>query len=80
MRFIDIHPDNPQQRNVDQAAAMLVAGDLIAYPTDSGYALGAQIGTTPITKSRWTSRKTPKIPMITAAIHKIVSHMADGLP
>ena len=44
MRFIDIHPDNPQQRNVDQAAAMLVAGDLIAYPTDSGYALGAQIG------------------------------------
>ncbi len=44
VRFIDIHPDNPQQRNVDQAAAMLVAGDLIAYPTDSGYALGAQIG------------------------------------
>ena len=44
MRFIDIHPDNPQQRNVDQAAAMLVDGSLIAYPTDSGYALGAQIG------------------------------------
>lgn len=44
MRFIDIHPDNPQQRNVDQAAAMLVDGKLVAYPTDSGYALGAQIG------------------------------------
>lgn len=43
-RFIDIHPDNPQQRNVDRAAAILRDGGLIAYPTDSGYALGAQLG------------------------------------
>lgn len=44
VRFIDIHPENPQQRTVDQAATMLVDGGLIAYPTDSGYALGAQLG------------------------------------
>ena len=44
VRFIDIHPENPQQRNVDQAVATLRDGGLIAYPTDSGYALGAQIG------------------------------------
>lgn len=44
VRFIDIHPDNPQQRNVDQAAAIVQGGGLIAYPTDSGYALGAQLG------------------------------------
>jgi tRNA threonylcarbamoyl adenosine modification protein (Sua5/YciO/YrdC/YwlC family) len=43
-RFIDIHPDNPQQRAVDQATAIIAGGGLIAYPTDSGYALGAQIG------------------------------------
>lgn len=43
-RFIDIHPDNPQQRSVDQAAAVIQDGGLIAYPTDSGYALGAQLG------------------------------------
>lgn len=43
-RFIDIHPDNPQQRSVDQAAALIQDGGLIAYPTDSGYALGAQLG------------------------------------
>ena len=43
-RFIDIHPENPQQRSVDQAAAVIQAGGLIAYPTDSGYALGAQLG------------------------------------
>lgn len=43
-RFIDIHPENPQQRAVDQATAIIKDGGLIAYPTDSGYALGAQIG------------------------------------
>jgi tRNA threonylcarbamoyl adenosine modification protein (Sua5/YciO/YrdC/YwlC family) len=43
-RIIDIHPDNPQQRAVDQAAAVIQDGGLIAYPTDSGYALGAQLG------------------------------------
>lgn len=43
-RFIDIHPENPQQRSVDQAATIIQDGGLIAYPTDSGYALGAQLG------------------------------------
>ena len=43
-RFIDIHPENPQQRAVDQATAVIADGGLIAYPTDSGYALGAQLG------------------------------------
>jgi tRNA threonylcarbamoyl adenosine modification protein (Sua5/YciO/YrdC/YwlC family) len=43
-RFIEIHPDNPQQRAVDQAAAVIQDGGLIAYPTDSGFALGAQLG------------------------------------
>lgn len=43
-RFIDIHPVNPQQRAVEQAINILQNDGLIAYPTDSGYALGAQIG------------------------------------
>jgi len=43
-RFIDIHPQDPQQRAVDQAVAIVRDGGLIAYPTDSGYALGAQLG------------------------------------
>ncbi len=43
-RFIEIHPDNPQERSVDQAAAVIQGGGLIAYPTDSGFALGAQLG------------------------------------
>ena len=43
-RYIDIHPDNPQQRTVDQVVEMLRDDALIAYPTDSGYALGARLG------------------------------------
>jgi tRNA threonylcarbamoyl adenosine modification protein (Sua5/YciO/YrdC/YwlC family) len=44
MRFIDIHPQNPQQRSIDQAVSLVRDGGLIAYPTDSGFALGAQLG------------------------------------
>ncbi len=39
-----IHPDNPQQRLIDQAVKMLKKGGVIAYPTDSSYALGCHIG------------------------------------
>ena len=44
-RFLDVHPDNPQQRLLDQVVAALRDDDaLIAYPTDSGYALGCRLG------------------------------------
>ena len=43
-RFLDVHPDNPQQRLLDQVAAALRDDALIAYPTDSGYALGCRLG------------------------------------
>ena len=42
--FIRIHPQNPQPRLIQQAAACLQAGGVIAYPTDVSYALAAQIG------------------------------------
>ena len=43
-RYLDIHPDNPQPRFVSQVVEALRDDQLIAYPTDSGYALGAQLG------------------------------------
>ena len=43
-RYVDIHPVNPQPRLVDQVVAVLRDDGLIAYPTDSGYALGIQLG------------------------------------
>ena len=43
-RYFDVHPDNPQPRAISQVAAIVEAGGLIAYPTDSGYALGTRLG------------------------------------
>lgn len=43
-RFLDVHPDNPQPRLISQIVQALQEDQLIAYPTDSGYALGARIG------------------------------------
>ncbi len=39
-RRITIHPVSPQQRLLDQAVEALRAGELVVYPTDSGYAFG----------------------------------------
>ncbi|MGH3362759.1 MAG: L-threonylcarbamoyladenylate synthase [Nocardioides sp.] len=43
-RFLDVHPDNPQPRLIGQVVEALQDDALIAYPTDSGYALGCRIG------------------------------------
>ncbi|WPE17672.1 L-threonylcarbamoyladenylate synthase [Candidatus Thioglobus autotrophicus] len=43
-KLIAIHPQNPQQRLVTQVVEVLKAGGVIAYPTDSGYALGTTLG------------------------------------
>lgn len=43
-RYFDLHPVNPQARSIRQVVEILREGGLIAYPTDSGYALGAALG------------------------------------
>ena len=43
-QFLDIHPQNPQKRLVQQAVKIIDEGGLIVYPTDSSYALGCHIG------------------------------------
>lgn len=43
-QFFSIHPANPQWRLVHRAAKFVRGGGLIAYPTDSCYALGCGLG------------------------------------
>lgn len=43
-QFFQIHPENPQARLIRQAVDIIRSGGLIAYPTDSAYALGCHIG------------------------------------
>lgn len=41
--YVELHPVNPQPRLVAQAVAVLRAGGLLVYPTDTCYALGCMI-------------------------------------
>ncbi|MFH5877697.1 L-threonylcarbamoyladenylate synthase [Arthrobacter sp. NA-172] len=43
-KFFDVHPQDPQPRAIAQVVNIVQSGGLIAYPTDSCYALGTQLG------------------------------------
>ena len=43
-RYLSIHPDDPQQRLLAQAAEVVREGGVVAIPTDSCYALGCHLG------------------------------------
>jgi tRNA threonylcarbamoyl adenosine modification protein (Sua5/YciO/YrdC/YwlC family) len=43
-QYFSVHPDNPQPRLVRHAVEIIREGGVIAYPTDSCYALGCHVG------------------------------------
>jgi tRNA threonylcarbamoyl adenosine modification protein (Sua5/YciO/YrdC/YwlC family) len=43
-RYFDVHPENPQPRAIRQVVDIVRGGGLIAYPTDSCFALGCALG------------------------------------
>jgi tRNA threonylcarbamoyl adenosine modification protein (Sua5/YciO/YrdC/YwlC family) len=43
-QYFSIHPVDPQHRLIREAAAIVRGGGVIAYPTDSSYALGCRVG------------------------------------
>ena len=43
-QYFSIHPETPQLRLVKQAVEIVRQGGVIAYPTDSAYALGCHLG------------------------------------
>jgi tRNA threonylcarbamoyl adenosine modification protein (Sua5/YciO/YrdC/YwlC family) len=42
--YYDVHPADPQPRSVAQVVRIMQEGGVVAYPTDSGFALGCQMG------------------------------------
>jgi tRNA threonylcarbamoyl adenosine modification protein (Sua5/YciO/YrdC/YwlC family) len=43
-RLVELHPTDPQPRRIAEIVATIRSGGLLAYPTDSSYALGCHIG------------------------------------
>lgn len=43
-QYFTVHPEKPEPRLIRRAVDVLRSGGVIAYPTDSGYALGCRIG------------------------------------
>ena len=43
-KVLSIHPENPQGRLIKEVVNLLENGGVIAYPTDSGFALGCALG------------------------------------
>ena len=43
-RLVELHPADPQPRRIAEIVATIRSGGLLAYPTDSSYALGCHIG------------------------------------
>lgn len=42
-QFFFVHPENPQPRLIKQACELIRQGEVVVYPTDSGYAIGCQM-------------------------------------
>ncbi len=41
--FLHIHPDNPQERLIQQATDVVRTGGIVVFPTDASYALGCHL-------------------------------------
>jgi tRNA threonylcarbamoyl adenosine modification protein (Sua5/YciO/YrdC/YwlC family) len=59
-KLIELHPTDPQPHRVRQIVDRIRDGALIAYPTDSSYALGCRIGDRDAVKRIHRIRRTDK--------------------
>lgn len=59
-RLIEIHPTDPQSRLVASVVQAIHSGAVIAYPTDSSYAIGCHIGDKPAMDRIRRIRRTDK--------------------
>jgi len=59
-RLVEIHPTDPQPRRIAEIVATIRNSGLIAYPTDSSFALGCHIGDKRATDRIRRIRKTDK--------------------
>lgn len=76
--IVKIHPDNPQQRLIQQAVNILRKGGVIIYPTDTVYGLGCDInskkGIEQICKIKHLNPKKAEFSIICQSISNISNY------
>ena len=74
-QFLAVHPEHPQTRLVKRAAETLAAGGVIAYPTDSTYALACRVGDKAAVERICRIRRLDRDHLFTLVCHDL-SHLA----
>ncbi|MYE22563.1 MAG: threonylcarbamoyl-AMP synthase [Gammaproteobacteria bacterium] len=74
-QFLAVHPEHPQPRLVKRAAEILAGGGVIAYPTDSTYALACQVGDKTAVERICRIRRLERDHLFTLVCHDL-SHLA----
>lgn len=60
MPVLQVHPVNPQKRLLEQAARVLETGGVVAYPSDTSYALAADLFNKNAVEKLYRIKKTHK--------------------
>lgn len=58
--LLEIHPSHPEPRKIARAVAALEAGEIIAYPTDTVYGLGCDLGNKAAVEKLYQLKRMPK--------------------
>lgn len=74
-QFLAVHPEHPQPRLVKRAAEILARGGVIAYPTDSTYALACRVGDKAAVERICRIRRLDRDHLFTLVCHDL-SHLA----
>ena len=74
-QFLAVHPEYPQPRLVKRAAEILATGGVIAYPTDSTYALACRVGDKAAVERICRIRRLDRDHLFTLVCHDL-SHLA----
>ena len=77
-QLFHVHPADPQPRLIRQAASILRNGGVIAYPTDSSYALGCRIGDAVAAERIRQIRRVGEAHLLTLVLRDLseISHFA----
>ncbi|MXY51240.1 MAG: threonylcarbamoyl-AMP synthase [Gammaproteobacteria bacterium] len=74
-QFLAVHPEHPQPRLVKRAAEILAGGGVVAYPTDSTYALACRVGDKAAVERICRIRRLDRDHLFTLVCHDL-SHLA----